>query len=486
MAAEFELQKPSIRDWISVNTEFDQIVYRLLDAPSSGFSAWARTTSGVVAFLIVLQFFTGILLAFQYVPTIANAYTTVAFIEQAVSAGTWIRSLHYHSSVLLPLVLLAHLAQMIFRNVFAANKTAWTFALVVLALILAAGATGYALPWDARAFNGVNIAVTLAGNTPLIGAYLQNWLQNGSSISTLTLSRFYGLHVFIVPFLLAASAVARLFVFSGKTKTSGLSDYKKWFRSQIFRNAVVIGLAFLILAVVSFKFAAPFGPAIQDADGFIPRPGPQFLWLFELQKYTDGKLAAFLAFGFPALIFGALLIFPLVRRRATDIKITRFALLTAFFTAIATVGVLTAVAIYQDLSDPKIKAQLAKQEKDEDEFRAKPFQPQIVRIGVQESEKKEEPAGITQNSAAAEVVEVPDSYKTNCAKCHGGNGEGTKKFPELTGVTTREEDRLSDENLVAIIDDPGSYGLSSKMPSFRDKLSEEEKREIVRYIKSLK
>ena len=84
MAAELEIQKPSIRDWISINTEFDAIALRLLDAPSSGISAWARTTAGIVAFLIFLQFFTGILLAFQYVPTVDNAYTTVAYIEQVI------------------------------------------------------------------------------------------------------------------------------------------------------------------------------------------------------------------------------------------------------------------------------------------------------------------------------------------------------------------------------------------------------------------
>jgi ubiquinol-cytochrome c reductase cytochrome b subunit len=488
MAAELEIQKPTIRDWISINTEFDAIASRLVDAPSSGFSAWARTTGGVVALLIFLQFFTGILLAFQYVPTADNAYTTVAYIEQAINAGTWVRSLHYHSSVLLPLALLAHLAQMIFRNSFVKNTTAWAFAIIFLALVLAAGATGYALPWDARAFNGVSIAVSLAGNTPLVGAYLQNWLQNGNAISTLTLSRFYGLHVFIVPFLILSAVIARLFIFGGNKKSFDLSTYKNWFRSQLVRNAMVIGLIFVALAAFSFKFAAPFGPTVQEAGSFLPRPGPQFLWLFEMQKYTNGKLAAMLAFGFPGLIIGSLLIIPFFKRRISNFKSIRIVLAATFIVGIGTVGILTALAKYQDASDLKISNQLAEQEKAEAEFRAKAFKPKTIRTGDQPKDNEAKSAAkeesVVPDQTAA--VEMPTTYKTNCAKCHGDGGEGTKKFPELIGVTTREEDKLSDENLIDIMNDPAAYGLSSKMPAFRDKLTEDEKREIVRYIKSLK
>ena len=146
------------------------------------------------------------------------------------------------------------------------------------------------------------------------------------------------------------------------------------------------------------------------------------------------------------------------------------------------------MAKYQDASDSKIANQLAEQDKAEAEFRAKAFKPQTIRIGNQEKETEVKAATTSDTavSGESEVVEIPSAYKTSCAKCHGANGEGTKKFPELIGVTTREEEKLSDENLVEIINDPAAYGLSSKMPAFRDKLTEAEKLEIVKYIKSLK
>jgi len=100
-------------------------------------------------------------------------------------------------------------------------------------------------------------------------------------------------------------------------------------------------------------------------------------------------------------------------------------------------------------------------------------------------------AQTTENADAPKPSEIsdkpvlPEAYTTSCAKCHGANGEGKDKNPELLAVTTRKDDPLSDKDLRDIIDDPSGFGLSSKMPSFKDKLSEQQKQEIVRWIKTL-
>ena len=91
-----------------------------------------------------------------------------------------------------------------------------------------------------------------------------------------------------------------------------------------------------------------------------------------------------------------------------------------------------------------------------------------------------------QNASLVESAPaIPDMYTVNCAKCHGANGEGTAKFPELAGVTVRDEDRLTTEEVIGIINNPKAFGRSSKMPSYRDKLTEAEKNQIVDWIKSL-
>ncbi len=486
MAAELEVRQFGIGNWLSRETEFDSIKYRLLDTPGSGLSAWARTTSGVVALLLFLQFTTGILLAFHYVPAIGSAYTTVAFIELVVSDGAWIRSLHYHSSVLLPVALAAHLLQLIVRNVYRTNRTAWCFGLVMLVLVLGAGATGYALPWDARAVNGVNIAASLAGNTPLAGESIRTWLINGSAISTLTLSRFYGLHVWIVPMLILMSVVARLFIFRARTSDQDRDQLSAWARQQFARNAIVVGLVFIVISIFSRVYPAPFGPQLTESATYLPRPGPQFLWLFEMQKYTDGPLAAMLAMGLPALVIGGLIALPLFIK--SSVGLLRIAVSALFIIGFGTVGVLTAVAVYQDKSDSRVSEQLAKQDRDEAEYRARSFEPQVQNMGRQIRSTDSAPA--ESNAAPVQVasnslVSIPASYTVNCAKCHGANGEGKAKNPELVGITTRDEDQLTPEMVLGIINDPPALGRSSKMPSYKDKLSDTDKQEIVSWIRSL-
>jgi cytochrome c553 len=102
------------------------------------------------------------------------------------------------------------------------------------------------------------------------------------------------------------------------------------------------------------------------------------------------------------------------------------------------------------------------------------------------NENKAAQANINSSPEIVEKLEPPKIYRATCAECHGDNGEGTKKHPELKGVATREEDPLSDEDLLAIINDAKSQGLSAKMPSFKNKLTEEEKRQIISWLKTLK
>src|SRR5213082_126799 len=84
------------------------VLENILDKPPRGLSAWLRTTAGVVALLFALQLVTGLLLAFYYVPSADSAYTTVAYVEKVVPAGSWIRALHFYGSQMLPAALVLH------------------------------------------------------------------------------------------------------------------------------------------------------------------------------------------------------------------------------------------------------------------------------------------------------------------------------------------------------------------------------------------
>ncbi|MEZ5307496.1 MAG: cytochrome b N-terminal domain-containing protein [Pyrinomonadaceae bacterium] len=463
------------------NTQLLVIAQRVSDPPSTKIINWLRTTAGLVVLLLVVQFATGVLMAFHYVPTVQNAHTTVDYIEKVVAYGSWIRSLHYHSSILLPIALLAHILQIAFRAGFKSNPASWVLGIILLGLVLAAAATGYALPWDARAFNGVNVAVSLAGFTPLVGKSLQAWLQGGATISTVTVSRFFGLHAFVIPTVIVSAIVFRVFIAGGNRSKPEVSV--GWIESQLFRNAVSMGVFFACLAIYSFYNLAPFGPKVENAEVYIPRPGPQFIWLFELQKYFDGTAAGLIAFGAPTLIFGLLIVVPLLLGvRGKRIVAARYACLSIAGFGIFAVATLTAASIYQDRTDAATAKRLAEQEHEEAKERKRPFKPQVVRLGNIESQTNAIPG----TEKSANIVPVPSSYTESCAKCHGSNGEGTRKYPPLTGVTTRQEDALSNESLLEIIDDAEAYGLGSKMPPFKDKLTADQKQEIIKYIRALK
>ncbi|HST53604.1 MAG TPA: cytochrome b N-terminal domain-containing protein [Pyrinomonadaceae bacterium] len=478
----------------------------LLDEPSRGFDAWARTTAGLVALLFILQLVTGLLLAFYYVPAADSAFATIAYVEKVLPAGSWIRALHFYGSQLLPAALVLHLAQMLRRGAYARRPVAWLACVALLALSLANGATGYSLPWDARAFFSTNVAENVTGGLPFAGATLRAWLVGGPEISTLTLSRFFALHALVVPFLLLAVACARLFVFrdpdaaradretevsahaAGRdevsTRDADRAEVSTWARAQFARNALVCGVAFLALALYAAHHPAPLGPSADAAPpGYLPRPGIQFLWLFELLKLFPKTVGSLVAFFLPALIFGALALLPFARTsltRAREKSRRKLGQLILIFTVMLIAG-LTAAAFIEDSRDPRTREQFANQAQKEAEFRAAPFTPK--RTGDAATAGGAETASPSSNTGAPTNT-PPEAFTRNCAKCHGAHAEGHSIYPSLVGISSRPKRTV--EDIIAIQNDPRSYGLESRMPSFATKLSGDEKRAVAEWIVSLK
>ncbi|MDQ3742940.1 MAG: cytochrome b N-terminal domain-containing protein [Acidobacteriota bacterium] len=477
-------------------TTLGLVVGNLSDEPPHGAWAWVRTTAGVVFLLLALQLLTGVLLSFYYVPSAESAHATVSYIEKVLPAGSWLRALHLYGSQLLPLALALHLLQMLLGGAYRRKPVGWIASLLLLALVLANGATGYSLPWDARAFFSTRVAENVTGGLPLAGATLRAWLVGGAEISTLTVSRFFALHVLVVPALLLAVACARLFVFREPVSDFGraTSDEGRtlasagWTPAQLARNAVVSGVVFVALALYASKFPAPLGPAAESAPpGYLPRPGAQFLWLFQLLKFFPRPVASLVAFLLPALLLAALALLPFARggRVAPTQAQTRRRLGLAVFAATALlVAGLTTLARLEDARDPRLREQLARQAEKESEFRQAPFKP--LRTGAPQTAGVAETAtpSTSNTDDGAQAAQPPEAYSRNCAKCHGPHAEGRSIYPSLVGISARPRRTL--EDIVAILNDPRSYGLESRMPSFAKKLTDEEKRAVAEWVVSLK
>jgi ubiquinol-cytochrome c reductase cytochrome b subunit len=534
-----------IKNWFERWTNIEAFA-RNFDAapPPSTLAAWARTTGGIVALLIALQLTTGALLAAYYVPAAAHAYTTVAYIEKMVAAGSWIRALHLYGSQLLPLALALHLAQMFFfGGYYRTHRVAWFAAILLLALTLADGALGYALPFDARAIDGIHVAAGLTNSVPLIGAWMQRWLLVGDDITTLTLSRFFMLHTFILPSLIIFTIVARLFIFrenfaatsqeperSPKSQVPSLkSSEETRVRSQesaasnppsaienrnstdfgletsdlglnfnpqsaiqtpqskdlglVFRHSIVVGIFFLLLAVYAAKYPAPLAPAFEVAPAdYLPRPGAQFLWLFELLKFFNGAAAAVTATLLVGVIFIGLSALPFLKHDAAQTRLKARTLGAAVFIfGFLVIGGLSAAARLSDYLNPNTRGQLAQQTATEEAFRRAPFRPQTASIASNNSNAANADAGA---SANADSSPPPAAYTQNCMRCHGKRGEGVPPNPKLIGIAAQPDRTLND--IIGILNDPTAYGLDPKMPSFAKKLTEDEKRNIAEWIESLK
>jgi ubiquinol-cytochrome c reductase cytochrome b subunit len=412
---------------------------------------WLQTTGGIVAILLLTQFCTGVLLAFYYVPSVDHAYTTVLYIEKVVSSGSWLRAVHHYGSQWLAVFSFLHVVQLFATRAYESHRVQWIASILLLGLIMAAGGTGYSLPWDARAFFSTRVAEGLIGGLPLAGRMARLWLLGGSEISTLTLSRFFALHVLVVPALIIAVVVWRVY------------------RARVFdfRHAIAGGFVFVALAVWCLKHPAPLGPSVATmTEKYLPRPGAQFLWLYESLKYLPGGLGSIAGLVLPGIVLLVLIFLPWLRNQ----RVIGTAILGA---GAALVLIMTTVSYVGDRRDPQTAKQFALQAAQEETARREPFE--ATPLGVI-------PAQQTAEGGA------PVMYMKFCVNCHGPHGEGarqgTLKFPPLIDVAAKP--RRSVEDIVGLLKDPAAYGLQPPMRSFSDKLTEPQMREIAEWIVKLK
>jgi ubiquinol-cytochrome c reductase cytochrome b subunit len=412
-----------------------------------------QTTGGIVAVLLLVQFLTGVLLAFYYVPSVDHAHTTVSYIEKVVSSGSWLRSLHHYGSQWLALFAFLHVVRLFWDGAYGDRRIQWIAAVLLLMLVMAAAGTGYSLPWDARAFFSTRIAEGLVSGLPFAGRLGRLWVLGGSEISTITLSRFFALHVLVTPFAIL-----------------GVVWWKFGLRacwSNLNRSAIVGGVVFVALAVWCLKFPAPLGPPLETMTAdYLPRPGAQFLWLYQSLKYVPGGLGSIVGVVLPAIGLGILLSLPWLRAK-------RLVGLTVLATFTALIVLMTTAAYVSDRREATTREQLAKQAAQEAAWRAEPFTARSLQFAP------------SQTSAAGGP---PVMYVKFCANCHGARGEGgqqgTLRFPALLDVGAKP--RRTPDDIVSLLKDPAAYGLQPPMRSFADKLTEPEMKEIAAWVVTLK
>ena len=166
---------------------------------------WLYTLGSATLFLALNQIITGILLTIYYVPTPDQAYDSVQYITTQVPAGWLIRGLHHWGASAMVILTVLHMLRVIFTGSYKfPREVTWFTGVALLLIVVGFGFTGYLLPWDQKAFWATTVGTRIAAVTPLIGEWILRILRGGAEISAVTLARFFGVHVWMLPAALLA------------------------------------------------------------------------------------------------------------------------------------------------------------------------------------------------------------------------------------------------------------------------------------------
>jgi quinol-cytochrome oxidoreductase complex cytochrome b subunit len=161
---------------------------------------WLYTLGSATLFVGINQIVTGILLTIYYVPTPDHAYDSVQYITAQVPAGWLIRGLHHWGASAMVILVALHMLRVILHGAYKyPREITWFTGVALLLVVLGFGFTGYLLPWDQKAYWATTVGTRIAGVAPLIGEAILRVMRGGSELSAVTLARFFGAHVWILP-----------------------------------------------------------------------------------------------------------------------------------------------------------------------------------------------------------------------------------------------------------------------------------------------
>lgn len=238
-------------------------------APQVG---WRHALGGIAYLLFILLVVTGVLLAIHYRPSAQEAYASIRHIVSEVSFGWLVRDLHAWSANLLVLALLAHMGRVFFDASYKPpRETTWLIGVLLLFLVLAFGATGYLLPWDQWSYWTVTEALDALQGVPLIGGAAVTVLRGDPIVSGGTLSRFFAVHVIVLPWLVFAlillhfSLVRRHGIAPTGGESTPAGPGRRFFPNHILRSLMVASIVIAIAASAAVLWPRPISEPADPA-----------------------------------------------------------------------------------------------------------------------------------------------------------------------------------------------------------------------------
>ncbi|HEX2056557.1 MAG TPA: cytochrome b N-terminal domain-containing protein, partial [Nitrospiraceae bacterium] len=237
---------------------------KMLNEPVPGGSRWAYVFGSVLLFIFIMQAVTGILLMFYYVPTADHAYASTQYIIHEVDYGWFLLSYHFWGSTAMVVTVFAHMSQVFLWGAYKKpREMIWLVGLALFGLVMGFGFTGYLLPWDQRAYWATTVGVEIMDKTPVVGDFLARFLKGGPTPGQMTLSRFFVIHVMILPAALMGLAGLHLFLFrkagpagpfrGTPQELKAKTDY--FFPRQVWKD--IVGMAVVFLSICCLAFWEP-------------------------------------------------------------------------------------------------------------------------------------------------------------------------------------------------------------------------------------
>lgn len=283
---------------------------------------------GLCLFLFIIQVLTGVMLLLYYTPSIDAAHESIQFIMGQVKFGWLIRSVHSWTANILIGAIFIHMFSTFFLKAYRPpRELTWVTGFFLLLIFLAFGFSGYLLPWNELSFFATRVGTDIAGTIPLVGKAIKNFILGGPEFSGATLSRFFWLHVAVLPALtlLILGAHILLVQILGMSKPTGIIEFKEvsFFPNFILKDALGWLLILTVIGVLCVFFPWEVG---QKADPFAPTPiGIKPEWYFTFMFTTlkiipshifsiEGEVLIILAFMIGGFLW---LLVPYLDRRAS-------------------------------------------------------------------------------------------------------------------------------------------------------------------------
>lgn len=319
---EVQSKQSSIGQWFDARTGFGHLAHLIFTWPVPKYvqGNLLYALGGLTLISLLFQMFTGLNLTLYYDPSPEVAYDSVDYVTYQAPLGWLIRGIHHYNASAIVILVFLHMLRTFFHSTYKKpRELTWLSGVLLLLITLGFGFTGYLLPWDQRGYWATTVGTEIAGKTPGIGEYLMRLMRGGTLVGQLTLTRFYVMHVAILPTALVLLTLFHLFqhryhgVAPAITKRG--QEKARLFVPYCPNWAVmdaVLGLGLLaVLVFLSWTAPAPLEfPANPASTDYLPRPEWYFLFLFQMLNYVPGNLEPWFIVLVPTVVIGSMILLP--------------------------------------------------------------------------------------------------------------------------------------------------------------------------------